>query len=197
MSMVAPQGRQHLWADALFRLLHEHCATIADEDVHEGEMPWADALLSAFALFARHAPSLLGFDKQQADGHVTTISGMERAPCDPRMRERLAPVAPESLRPSCTLVLRQRQRGQARALLGLRDGHDGVALAGTGSCSSKTIHGDSCLPKAHRHGSLTSAPQRLGAALLHPDCRAVRPRRPAPMGKQDGTEHHAGAHHAA
>jgi len=38
---------------------------------------------------------------------LKTIYGIARAPCDTRMRERLDPVAPESLRPSFTLVFRQ------------------------------------------------------------------------------------------
>src|SRR2546428_13617830 len=51
MSMVVPKGRKHLGADALFRLLHAHFATIADDDVDEGEIPLADALMSAFAMW--------------------------------------------------------------------------------------------------------------------------------------------------
>ena len=52
MSMVAPKGRTHLCADSLFRLLHEHFATIADDDVDEVEIPLDDALMSAFAMFS-------------------------------------------------------------------------------------------------------------------------------------------------
>jgi hypothetical protein len=93
MSIVAPKGRKHLCADALFRLLHEHFATIADDDVDEVEIPLDDALMSAFAMFSLKAPSLLGFDKQRADGNLKTIYGIERAPCDTRMRERLGDVS--------------------------------------------------------------------------------------------------------
>ena len=105
--MVTPKGRKHLCADSLFRLLHENFATIADNDVDEVEIPLDDALMSAFAMFSLKAPSLLAFDKQRAEGNLKTIYGIERAPCDTRMRERLDPVAPESLRPSFTLVFRQ------------------------------------------------------------------------------------------
>ena len=48
-----------------------------------------------------------------------------------------------------------------------------------------------------RHGSGTDAPQRLGAALIPPDVRAVLPLRPAPLGTPDGTDHNAGDRHAA
>ncbi len=77
------------------------------------------------------------------------------------------------------------------------DGHSLVALAGTGSFSSTNIPCDSCLRKEHRHGSIPSSHQMLGAAILPPDVRAVIPLRPEPMVTPDGTEKHAGARHAA
>src|SRR2546422_1227069 len=188
MSMVAPKGRKHLCADALFRLLHAHFATIADDDVDEVEIPLADALMSAFAMFSLKAPSLLAFDKQRAEGNLKTIYGIERAPCDTRMRERLDPVSPESLRPSFTLVFRQLQRGKALEPMVFLDGHYLVALDGTGYFSSNTIHCDSCLHKEHRNGSITYYHQMLGAAIIHPDFREVIPLMPEPIVKQDGTE---------
>jgi len=72
-----------------------------------------------------------------------------------------------------------------------------VALDGTGYVSSTTIHGASCLHKVHRHGSVTSAQQMLGAALIHPDVRAVMPLRPAPIVKHDGADHNDCERHAA
>ena len=188
MSMVAPKGRKHLCADALFRLLHAHFATIVDDGVDEVEIPLADALMAAFAMFSLKAPSLLAFDKQRADGNLQTIYGIARAPCDTRMRERLDPVSPESLRPSFKLAFRQLQRGKALESMVFLNGHYLVALDGTGYFSSKTIHCDSCLHKAHRNGSITYSHQMLGAAIIHPDCRAVIPLMPEPIVQQDGTD---------
>jgi hypothetical protein len=197
MSVVAPKGRKHLCADALFRLLHAHFATIADDGVDEVEIPLDDTLMAAFAMFSLKAPSLLAFDKQRAEGNLKTIYGIERAPCDTRMRERLDPVAPESLRPAFTLVFRQLQRGKALEPLVFLDGHYLVALDGTGYFSSPTIHCDSCLHKAHRNGSVTYYHQMLGAAIIHPDCRAVIPLMPEPIVQQDGTEKNDCERHAA
>jgi hypothetical protein len=187
MSVVAPKGRKHLCADALFRLLHAHFATIVDDGVDEVEIPLDDALMAAFAMFSLKAPSLLAFDKQRAEGNLKTIYGIARAPCDTRMRERLDPVAPESLRPSFTLVFRQLQRGKALDPMVFLDGHYLVALDGTGYFSSPTIHCDSCLHKEHRNGSVTYYHQMLGAAIIHPDFREVIPLMPEPIVKQDGT----------
>ena len=187
MSTAAPKGRKHLCADSLFRLLHENFANIADDCVDEVEIPLDDALMSAFAMFSLKAPSLLAFDKQRAAGNLKTIYGIARAPCDTRMRERLDPLSPESLRPSFKLVFRQLQRGKALEPMVFLDGHYLVALDGTGYFSSNTIHCDSCLHKEHRNGSITYSHQMLGAAIIHPDFRAVIPLMPEPIVKQDGT----------
>jgi len=187
MSTAAPKGRKHLCADSLFRLLHENFANIADDCVDEVEIPLDDALMSAFAMFSLKAPSLLAFDKQRAEGNLQTIYGIERVPCDTRMRERLDPLSPESLRPSFKLVFRQLQRGKALEPMVFLDGHYLVALDGTGYFSSNTIHCDSCLHKEHRNGSITYSHQMLGAAIIHPDFRAVIPLMPEPIVKQDGT----------
>ena len=76
MSIVVPKGRKYLCADALFRLLREHFATIVGDRVDEVEIPLSDALMSAFAMFSLKAPSLLAFDKQRAEGNLKTIYGI-------------------------------------------------------------------------------------------------------------------------
>src|SRR2546426_10560424 len=125
--------------------------------------------MSAFAMFSLKSPSLLAFDKERAEGNLHTIYGMERVPCDTRMREILDPVSPESLRPVFTSVFRQLQRGKALQSMVFFDGCYLLALDGTGYFSSTTIRCASCLHKVHRNGSITYAHQMLGAALLHPD----------------------------
>src|SRR3977135_2440372 len=100
------------------------------------------------------APSLLAFDKERAEGNLPTISGMERVPCDTRLRAILDPVSFKWLRPAFKRVLRHLQRGQLLEAMPLLDGHDLVALAGTGYFSSKTMHCASCVRRVHRHGSL-------------------------------------------
>lgn len=187
MSIVALKGRKHLSADALFRLVRSSFANITDDRGEEVEIPLTDALMSAFAMFSLKSPSLLAFDKQRAEGNLETIYGIPRAPCDTRMRERLDPVSPESLRPSFKSVFRQLQRGKALEDLVFLDGHYLVALDGTGYFSSPTIHCASCLQKVHRNGSITYYHQMLGAAIIHPDFRAVIPLMPEPIVKPDGT----------
>src|SRR6266404_5241524 len=188
MSIVAPKERKYLCADALFRLVRSGFANIADDRYGDAEISLTDTLMSAFAMFSLKSPSLLAFDKERAEGNLATIYGIERVPCDTHMRARLDPVSPESLRASFKSVFRQLQRGKALEEMVFLDGYYLLALDGTGYFSSQTIHCASCLQKAHRNGSITYYHQLLGAAILHPDCRAVIPLMPEPIIKQDGTE---------
>src|SRR6266568_2556305 len=175
MSIVAPKGRKHLSADALFRLVQNGFDNIPDHRLTDPEIALTDALMSAFAIFSLKSPSLLAFDKERAEGNLETIYGIERVPCDTHMREILDPVLPESLRPVFKSVFTQLQRGKALEAMVFLDGYYLLALDGTGYFSSKTIHCASCLHKVHRNGSVTYYHQMLGAALVHPDMRAVIP----------------------
>ncbi len=197
MSIVAPQGRKHLSADALFRLVQSGFASLPDNRVGETEIALADALMSAFAMFSLKAPSLLAFDKERAEGNVHTIYGIEQVPCDTHMREILDPVSPKWLRPVFTSVFRQLQRGKALEPMAFLAGHYLLALDGTGYFSSQTMHWASCLQKVHRNGAITYFHPMLGAAILHPDRREVIPLMPEPIVQHDGTDKHDGERNAA
>jgi hypothetical protein len=149
------------------------------------------------ARFSLQAPALLAFDKERAEGNLHTIYGIERVPGDMHMREILEPVSPKVLRPVFTSVFRQWQRGKALEAMTFLDGHSLWALDGTGYFASKTMHCASCLPKVHRNGSMMCSHQMLGAAIVHPDVRAVIPLMPEPMMKHDGTEKNDGERKAA
>jgi len=197
MGLTAPKERNYLSADALFGLLRNTFAQVPDHCSADAGLPLRAARMSGFAMLSLQGPSLLDFDKRRADGNVHTIYGIACAPCDSSLRERLDPVSPEGLRPSFTAVFRQLQRGKALdARVFFTDGYV-LALDGTGSFSSKTMHGPSCLTKPHRDGSITSAPQLLGAALIHPERRDVIPLLPEPMIHQDGSKKTDGERHAA
>jgi hypothetical protein len=188
MSSVAPKTRKYLSADALFGLVRNSLAHIPDDRLSETDIALADALMAAFAMFSLKAPSLLAFDKERVEGNLHTIYGIARVPCDTHMREILDPVSPKWLRPVFKSVFRQLQRGKALEAMTFLDDHYLLALDGTEYFSSKTIHCASCLQRAHRNGSVTYAHQMLGAALIHPDQRAVIPLMPEPIVNRDGTD---------
>jgi len=197
MSSVAPKGRQPLAAAALFRRVRSSCDTLPDDRGGAAELALREALRSAVARFALPWPSLLACDTQRVAGPVGTLDGSERVPCDTPRRAILAPGAPASLRPSCPRVLRHLQRGQALAARACLAGPSLVSREGTGYCASTTMHGASCGPKGHRHGSSTYAHQMWGAAMVPPEPRAGSPLRPAPIGPPEGTDKQEGERHAA
>jgi hypothetical protein len=188
MSLVAPKVRKPLSADALFGLVRNGFAHIPDYRLSETDIALADALMAAFAMFPLKAPSLLAFDKERVEGNLHTIYGIARVPCDTHMREILDPVSPKWLRPIFKSVFRQLQRGKALEPMTFLDGHYLLALDGTEYFSSKTIHCASCLQRVQRNGSVTYAHQLLGAAIIHPDQRAVIALMPEPIVNRDGTD---------
>src|SRR6266436_10032365 len=155
VSIIAPKGRKHLSADALFTLVRSGFANIPDYRLGDPDISLTDALMSAFAMFSLKSPSLLAFDKERAEGNLATIYGIEHVPCDTQMREILDLVSPKWLRPVFTSVFRQLQRGKALEALTFLDGHSLLALDGTEYVSSTTIHCASCVHRVHRNGSIT------------------------------------------
>jgi hypothetical protein len=148
-------------------------------------------------MFSLTSPSLLALDKERAEGHVHTIDGIERVPCDTHMRAILDPVAPEWLRPWFKSVFGPWPRGKALEPRAFLDGPSWRALDGTGYFSSKTMHWASGRQQIHRNGSIPSVHQMWGAAMMHPAMRDVMPLMPEPMVKHDGTDQNEGARHAA
>ena len=122
MSIVAPKGRKHLAADALFRLVRSGFARLPDSRRDDPEISFTDARMSAFAMFSLTSPALLAFDQERTEGNVHTIDGIERAPGDTSLRDILDPVFPEWLRPLLKNVCRQLQRGKALEPMTFLDG---------------------------------------------------------------------------
>lgn len=122
MSIVAPKGRKHLSADALFGLVRRGFATIPDDRLGDTDISLTDVRMSAFAMCSLKSPSLLAFDKERTEGNLATIYGIAHVPCDTYMRERLDVVSPEWLRPLFTSIFRQLQRGKALEEMAFLDG---------------------------------------------------------------------------
>ena len=186
--MRAPKTRTHLSADALFRLLRNGFAHIPDHRPGHPDIALSDALMAAFAMFSLKSPSLLAFDRERAESNLHRVYGMKRVPCDTSMREILDPVEPECLRPLFRQVFRALQRGKALEEMVFVQGHYLLALDGTSYFSSNQLHCESCLETHHRNGTVTYHHQMLGAALIHPDKRAVIPLMPEPIVRPDGTD---------
>src|SRR6267142_1696814 len=96
MSIVAPKGRTHRAAEALFQVVRTGFANLPDQRSAAAEMPFTAALRSAFAMFSLKSPSLLAFDKHRAEGKLGPVYSIGRVPCGTQRREILDPGSPEA-----------------------------------------------------------------------------------------------------
>lgn len=180
--------REHLSADALYRLVRSTFRAVPDSRSAAAEIPMGDALMAGFAVFALKAPSLLAFDDQRRndEANLKSLFGIQHVPSDTQMRTILDDVDPQELRHAYTDVFRQLQRGKALEPFVFFQGHYLMALDGTSYFSSEKVHCPSCLEKKSRNGQTGYSHQMLGAALVHPDRKEVIPLCPEPIIKQDG-----------
>ena len=114
--------------------------------------------------------------------------GIERAPCDTALRERLDEVDPRQLRAVFKRIFTLLQRGKGLEGFTCLDGHYLLSVDGTGYFSSSSVHCAQCCEKHHRDGRTTYYHQMLGAVLVHPDKREVFALAPEPVVKGDGAK---------
>lgn len=186
MEVVEPiRLRKHLCADGLIRTLRARFEKISDAR-KSPDIPLADALMSAYAMFSLKCRSILAFDRQRRAGNIRRLFGVGTVPCDSQMREILDPIDPEQLRPAFADILGHVQRGGALRRFLFLGRYYLVSLDGTQYFQSEKIHCDACLVKTSKNGAVTYYHQMVGAVLVHPDLREVLPLCPEPIVKQDG-----------
>jgi len=185
---IAPKTRRHLSFDPLIRQIRLRAKQLPDtRNKSDCNYSMADAVMSAFALFALKDPSLLFFQERRNDENMKSLFRILNIPSDTQMRAILDPLEPDLLRPFFNDVFRQLQRGKALEPYIFHQGCYLVSMDGTGYFSSKKIHCESCLQKKNRKtGEITYHHQMLGAAVVHPDHKQVIPLAPEPIIKQDG-----------
>ena len=104
----APMARE------LLQVIRGSFEQIKDPRRRAQSIPLADALMSAVAMFALKFPSLLKFDEQRHEAvmraNLRALYGVEHAPCDSQMRDRLDGVDAELLTGAFAEVHRDLQR---------------------------------------------------------------------------------------
>ena len=107
--------RKSLSAPGLLSEVRRCFQSIKDDTVGRG-FELVDYLMSGLAVFGLKYPSLLQFDAGRADAVVVSnlksLYGIERAPSDTALRERLDEVEPSLLRCAFRRVLHLLQRGK-------------------------------------------------------------------------------------
>ena len=167
--------------------MRESFTRIEDHRTEQAKISLVDTLMSGFALFSLKDPSLLAFDERREEPeNLQTIYSIEQIPCDTQMRTILDEVEPEKLRLVYKDMFGQVQRGKELGAYQIMGKYYLLSLDGTGYFSSKQIHCLNCLVKKLRSGETLYHHQMLGAAIIHPDLKAVLPLMPEPIIKQDG-----------
>ena len=135
-------------------------------------------------------PSLLQFDEQKntevIKNNLNTLYGVDEAPDDSNMRQRLDEIDPKLIRSAFTSVFSQLQRGKVLEQYKFLNDYLLIACDGTGMFSSNKVHCENCCEKHHRDGKTTYYHQMLGAVIVHPDQKEVFPLCPEPISKSDG-----------
>jgi hypothetical protein len=181
--------RKNLNADAMFAAIRKDFGQITDHRASNKKIPLVDALMSGFAMFSLKDQSLLAFDERRCEEPESLhgVYGVRVIPCDSQMRTTLDGVNPDSLRLSFRTLFNYAQRDKALEKLVWLNGHYLLALDGTGIYSSAKVSSPYCMKKVKRNGKVEYYQQMLGAAIVHPDQRAVLPLCPEMIIMQDGS----------
>ena len=185
-------SRKELSAAGLLGIARRCFGAVADPVARRGGASLADCLMSGLAVYGLKYGSLLKFDEAARGdgavrGNLRRLYGVDRAPSDTRMRERLDEVDPRTLRRCYRRLFAALQRGKGLEGFACLDGHYLLSVDGTGHHSSKKVHCPNCCEKHHRDGTTTYYHMMLGAVLVHPDEREVFPLAPEPIMKSDGS----------
>lgn len=194
--------KKYLSAAGLLALARRKFERIQDPATRAVSISLPDCLMSALALFGLKYPSLLQFDEDAREDEIVkhnlkTLYGVERAPSDTYLRERLDEIDPRSLQKPINSVMAMLQRGKVLEHYQYFDGYYLVALDASGYFSSKDIHCDSCCEKKHQDGTITYHHQMLAAVMVHPAYKPVFPLALEPIEKQDGSTKNDCEHNAA
>jgi len=193
--MAAPQPRlrQTLSAPGLLAGVRRVISKIPDHRTREKrvKIPLVDATMSALAVFGLKFPSLLQFDQHRASEptlrhNLSTLYGVENAPCDSQMREILDPLDPVLLRPAFRILHSELQRANALRLFDYLGGYYLLSIDGTGQYSSSKVSCPHCCVKHAGTDKEQYYHQLLGAVIVHPDQKIVLPLDVEPITRADG-----------
>ena len=181
--------RKHLSSEGLHQLVRW---SFAKEKLPatQSSISWKDCMMSGLAVFGLKFPSLLKFEEEKLQPftkhNLKKLYGVEFAPSDTCLRERLDILEPHNFRKPFKLIFACLQRGKLLERYKYLGGYYLLSIDGTGQFSSDAVHCKNCCEKHHRDGTVTFYHQMLGMVLVHPDEHVVIPFAPEPIVKGDG-----------
>ena len=183
--------RKRLSSPGLLEALRVRFDRISDPLAGKTKYSLTDCLMSAFAMFGLKYQSLLQFEHshradEKARHNLKSLYGVEQAPSDTYLRERLDTIEPNKLRPAFKACFNALQRGKQLPLYQFMDNYYLVSCDGTGFFHSDNIHCDNCCEKHHRDGRKSYYHQMMCSVMVHPAQATVFPLTLEPILKQDG-----------
>lgn len=181
--------RKHLSSEGLHQLVR--CRFAKEKlPATQSSISWKDCMMSGLAVFGLKFPSLLKFEEEKLQPftkhNLKKLYGIEYAPSDTCLRERLDILEPNNFRKPFKLIFACLQRGKLLERYKYLGDYYLMSIDGTGQFSSEAVHCKNCCEKHHRDGTVTFYHQMLGMVLVHPDERVVIPFAPEPIVKGDG-----------
>ncbi len=162
------------------------------KQVRDSVISNTDCLMSGLAVFKLKYPSLLqfnlAFDEGTIRNNLEKLFGVNKAPSDTRMRERLDEMDPSDLRKAYKAVLAKAQRGKVLEDYAYLDGKYLLNCDGTGHFSSSKVHCENCCEKTLSNGQKNYYHQMMSCVICHPEQKEVFPLCPEPILKEDGIE---------
>jgi hypothetical protein len=177
-------------APKLLGLVRACFEKIQDHRLKKPKISLGDALMSGLAVFGLKYSLLLKFDEGRQEAvvraNLTSLYGVEIAPCDTQLRTILDAVKPEALRGAYRVVHQQLQDHGVYEQYEYFEGHHLVLLDGTGHFGSGKVCCAECCVKKTKQGEAVYYHQLLGAVCAHPDQKQVLPFAPEAITRRDG-----------
>ena len=144
-----------------------------------------DALMSAYAMFATKAPSMLGFEDRLRDLRIEKLFQIDKVPSDTQMREILDGIDIEPLNEAFADLFFELQRGRELKQWLFDDQYYLIAIDGSGYFCSDKISCPHCLVR-RKGGEDQFYHQVVAAVLVHPRTKEVIPMAVEPIVRADG-----------
>jgi hypothetical protein len=159
---------------------------------HNARYAMADFVLAGFAPFFMQSPSFLAHQRHletlQGRSNCQTLFGMDKIPCDVRVRTMLDPIEPSRFYPMfADLMAELRQSGGLDTMRCL-DGNLLIALDGTEYHCSREIHCPTCSHRKRGKDKIEYFHTMLAATIVAPGHNRAVPLEPEFIVPQDGHE---------
>lgn len=183
-----PRPRRGLSADPMIATLRNRFEEV-DDNRRSASLNYsmADTLMSAFAMFAIKAPSLLAYCDQLLELRIEKPFKIKKVPSDTQMREILDGIDIEPLNAAFADLFWELQRSGELKKWRLDNKYYMVAIDGTEYFCSDSVHCDNCMVRL-RNKKEQYYHQLVAAVLVHPDTKQVVPLAVEPIIRSDGAK---------